>query len=57
MASPIENLAVESIFTGVIVVSMLGTLTYLVFKRKKRFGRMEYDLQKKMTRKENDKDS
>ena len=57
MSSPIENLAVESIFTGVIVVSMLGTLTYLVFKRKKRFGRMEYDLQKKMTRKENDKDS
>ena len=43
------NLAIETLFTGVIVIGMLITLTYLVFKRKKRFKSLENELERKKT--------
>ena len=47
--TPAGNLAIETLFTGVIVIGMLITLTYLVFKRKKRFKSLENELERKKT--------
>ena len=47
--TPVENLIIETAFTGAIVVGMLITLAYLVYKRQKRFKSLEHELERKKT--------
>ena len=45
--NPMEDLITETIFTGTIVIFMLLTLSYLVFKRKNRFEKLQTELARK----------
>ena len=48
-SDPMDDLIIETTFTGTIVIFMLLTLSYLVYKRKNRFEMLQTELARKRT--------